>query len=118
MHNQLRSTIESQLLELQNASPYDFLTISDLRGRTVATISTSGKMSANLTSLARMAARQETEELVWGYHLNRVQLLKAGFTYSYRHAGYWGEDYWPAEKSFGAEFQLVTSLNTISEAFH
>jgi hypothetical protein len=68
-------------------------------------------------SLLRIAARQETEELVWGYRLNRFQLLKAGLTYAYRNAGYWGDDYWPSKRSFGVEFQLVTSFDTISKAF-
>ena len=36
--NQVRSTIEAQLWEFQNASLYDFLAISDLHGRTVAAI--------------------------------------------------------------------------------
>ena len=36
--NQVRATIETQLWELQNASLYDFLAISDLRGRTVVEI--------------------------------------------------------------------------------
>jgi signal transduction histidine kinase len=36
LENQVRATIEAQLRELQNASPYDFIAISDLRGKTVA----------------------------------------------------------------------------------
>jgi signal transduction histidine kinase len=38
LENQVRATIEAQLSELQNASLYDFLAISDLRGRTLAEI--------------------------------------------------------------------------------
>jgi hypothetical protein len=67
---------------------------------------------------SQIAARQETEELVWGYRLSRLQLLKAGFTYSHRNAGYWGGDYWKAEQSLGAEIQLVMSLDAISKTFH
>ena len=68
-------------------------------------------------SSSQIAARQETEELVWGYRLSRLQLLKAGLTYSNRNAGYWGNDYWHGEHGFGAEIQLVTSLDAISKAF-
>lgn len=69
-------------------------------------------------SSSQIAARQETEELVWGYRLSRLQLLKAGLTYSNRNAGYWDDDYWQGEHGFGAEIQLVTSLTTISKVFH
>ncbi|HEY1947166.1 MAG TPA: ATP-binding protein [Bryobacteraceae bacterium] len=36
LENQVRATLEAQLRELQNASPYDFLAISDLHDKTVA----------------------------------------------------------------------------------
>ncbi len=49
-HNQVRSTIEAQLWELQNASLYDILAISDLRGHTVAAISASKNLSGTLLS--------------------------------------------------------------------
>ena len=38
LERQVRATIEAQLWELQNASPYDFLAISDLHGTTLAEI--------------------------------------------------------------------------------
>ena len=38
LEQQVRTTIEQQLWELQNASPYDYLAISDVQGRTLAEI--------------------------------------------------------------------------------
>jgi hypothetical protein len=70
-------------------------------------------------SSAQIAARQETEELVFGYRFNRLQLLKAGLNYSHRNAVSAGEDYYSqAEHGFGAEVQLVMSLDALSRPFH
>jgi hypothetical protein len=69
-------------------------------------------------SSTQIAARQETEELVVGYRLNHLQLLKAGLTYSHRNAASASDEYWQAENGFGAEVQLVLSLDTISRPFH
>jgi signal transduction histidine kinase len=48
VHDQARSTIEAQLWELQKASLYDILAISDLHGRTVAAISASKELSGDI----------------------------------------------------------------------
>jgi hypothetical protein len=69
-------------------------------------------------SAAQIAAHQEREELVFGYRLNHLQLLKAGLNYSYRNSISWGDDYWEAERGLGLEVQLVMSLNTIARPFH
>jgi hypothetical protein len=69
-------------------------------------------------SSTQIAARQKTEELVVGYRFNHLQLLKAGLTYSHRNAASASDEYWQAENGFGAEVQLVLSLDTISRPFH
>jgi signal transduction histidine kinase len=59
LENQVRATIEGQLRELQNASPYDFLAISDLHGKTVADIPRSLDDAGFGSSPSGLIARQE-----------------------------------------------------------
>jgi hypothetical protein len=63
-------------------------------------------------------AHQQTEEIVLGYRLNRLQLLKTGFSFSERHAWTVGTATWEGEQHYGFELQLVTSLAAISKGFH
>ena len=60
---------------------------------------------------------EEVEEFVLGYRINRLQLLKSGFTFSERNSWSLGRGYWPAEQHIGLELQLVTSLPVWSKGF-
>jgi hypothetical protein len=62
-------------------------------------------------------SRQETEEFVLGYRINRMQLLKTGIDYVKRGEFSLGQQYYPSEHRFGIEFQLVTSLSGLSKGF-
>lgn len=62
-------------------------------------------------------SRQEIQEFVLGYRMNRLQLLKTGLNYTNR-SGWWlGSGYNPSEHRFGLEFQFVTSLSGLSKAY-
>jgi hypothetical protein len=66
---------------------------------------------------SQIDARQEIEEFVVGYRINRLQLLKTGVNYGNRN-GWWLDNwYYPAEHRFGLEFQLVTVLSGLSKGF-
>ena len=62
-------------------------------------------------------SRQETQEFVLGYRINRLQLLKTGINYVNRNGWWLGSGYNPSEHRFGLEIQLVTSLSTLSKGF-
>ena len=69
------------------------------------------------TATSQIDAHQELEEFVLGYRINRLQLLKSGFTFSERNEWSLGRGYWPAEQHIGLELQLVTSLPVWSKGF-
>jgi hypothetical protein len=62
-------------------------------------------------------AREETQELVFGYWINHLQLLKAGVSYTERAAWKYEVDVSPLRQQFAIELQLVTSLNPFSKRF-
>jgi hypothetical protein len=76
-----------------------------------------GATDASGRTTSQIDARQETEELVVGYRINRMQLLKTGASYTIRN--YWalGTRDWPTERRVGLEVQLVTSLSGLSKGF-
>jgi len=62
-------------------------------------------------------SRQEIQEFVLGYRVNRLQLLKTGINYTNR-SGWWlGSGYNPSEHRFGLEIQFVTSLSGFSKGY-
>ncbi len=65
----------------------------------------------------QLEARQETEEAVLGYRINRMQLLKIGFENMNGNDWALGNAIWPARHTFGLEIQLVNSFNALSKAF-
>jgi hypothetical protein len=76
-----------------------------------------GATDAAGRAASQIDARQETGEFVLGYRINRLQLLKTGFSYNNRNNWSLGNKYWPPEHRFGLEFQLVTSLDALSKGF-
>ncbi len=66
----------------------------------------------------QISAHQETEEVVLGYRINRLQLLKTGFTFSDRPPWNVGSFTWEGERHYGLELQLVTSFTDFAWAFH
>jgi hypothetical protein len=90
--------------------------------RVFAAIRASVQQPGGATDAAGRAAsqidsRQQTAEFVLGYRINRLQLLKSGFSYVNRNDWSSSNKYWPPEHRFGLEFQLVTSLNALSKGF-
>jgi hypothetical protein len=65
----------------------------------------------------QFAADAETQELVFGYWINRLQLLKAGVRYTTQNAWSYEDDASPSRREFAIELQLVTSLNPFSKRF-
>jgi hypothetical protein len=61
---------------------------------------------------------QETEEIAVGYRINRLQLLKTGFSFSQRNAWTEGSTIWAGERHYGVELEIVTSFSGISKGFH
>lgn len=62
-------------------------------------------------------SHQQMQELVLGYRINRLQLLKTGISFTNRSRWSLGEGNWPQEQTVGIEIQLVTSLNLLSRGF-
>lgn len=61
---------------------------------------------------------REVYEATVGYRLNRQQLLKVGGAWTNRHTWAGAGWFWPQNESSMFEVQLVTTLPTISKAFH
>lgn len=76
-----------------------------------------GATDAYGQTTSQIDSRQETEEFVLGYRLNRLQVLKTGINYVNRNGWWLGNGYNPAEHRFGLELQLVTSLSALSKGF-
>lgn len=76
-----------------------------------------GAIDAFGTATSQTNAHQEIEEFVLGYRINRLQLLKVGFTFSERNEWSWRNGYLPNEQQFGLEVQLVTSFSALSKGF-
>jgi signal transduction histidine kinase len=74
---QVRRTIEAQLRELQSSSTYDFIAVSDLRGRTVAAIlSPELQELSSLPSVALQPGLKEIEHVL--YQLEAVPITIQG----------------------------------------
>jgi hypothetical protein len=65
----------------------------------------------------QIAAHQIAEEIVVGYRINRMQLLKFGVTVGEQNGWTLGSSSWATERRFGLEIQMVTSLNAVSRGF-
>jgi hypothetical protein len=76
-----------------------------------------GATDAYGQATSQIDSRNEIEEFVLGYRINRLQLLKSGISYANRDNWRLGNVYYPGEHRFGLELQLVTSLNAFSKAF-
>lgn len=75
--SQARRTIELQLRELQSASLYDFLAVADLKGRTVAAITSAGsRQLSTLPILPSHPGVAEVEHVL--YQLEFVPIAIAG----------------------------------------
>jgi hypothetical protein len=59
----------------------------------------------------------EAQELVFGWWLNHLQLLKLGLQYSNWSAWSYEKDVEPARRQLGIQLQLVTSFNGLSKTF-
>jgi hypothetical protein len=66
---------------------------------------------------SQFAGRQETQEVVLGYWINHLQLLKMGVRYSGWNGWSSEGDAWPSRREFGLELQLVTSFKGFSKSF-
>jgi len=76
-----------------------------------------GARDANGAYTSQIDAHQETEEFVFGYRINRLQLLKTGLSFSDRNEWALGRGYWPTEHHLGLQLQLVTSFDSLSKGF-
>jgi hypothetical protein len=65
----------------------------------------------------QIAAHQIAEEIVVGYRINRMQLLKAGVTMGKQNGWTLGSNSWATTRQLGLEIQLVTSLNAVARGF-
>jgi hypothetical protein len=92
-------------------SPHLYLAVRTSLERPGGVADVSGDASS------QFAAREETQELVFGYWINHLQLLKAGVRYTARNGWSYGDDGWPSQQEFAIELQLVTSLNPFSKRF-
>jgi len=94
LREQVRSTIEAQLWELQNASFYDLLAISDLRGHTVAAICASRKLSGDVSAVPAQSGLAEIDGIL--FQLQSVPIDIGGET--------------AATLSLGRRFNLTRSV--------
>jgi hypothetical protein len=67
---------------------------------------------------ARIGYAEANQELVFGYRINRFQLVKLGGNYAKRPSWSLDNGRWNSEHSFGVGLQLVTSVTALSRAFH
>jgi hypothetical protein len=74
-------------------------------------------VDATHSSTPQIDSHQQVYETVFGYRINRLQLLKMGFVYSDRNEWTLGHGYWPQERTWTLECQLVTSFSALSKAF-
>lgn len=60
---------------------------------------------------------RESQEFVFGYWLNHLQLLKIGIQYANWNAWSYEDDFEPARHEVGLQLQLVTSFNGLAKSF-
>jgi hypothetical protein len=76
-----------------------------------------GAVDGTGLSVSQIDSHQQVQEFVLGYRVNRLQLMKLGFSLKDRNDWTLGSGYWPGERHWAAQCQLVTSINGLVKAF-
>jgi hypothetical protein len=92
-------------------SPRTYLAFRTTYLRPGRAVDSSGSFTPQIDS------HQQVQEFVFGYRVNRFQLLKLGFSSKDRNEWTVGSGYWPGERHWAAQCQLVTSINGLVKAF-